>query len=327
MSAWKNGRMRVIVASNVLCAAAFAARMLPVRAEPEGVLGQHMALLDRNAKAFAARNGEALANDLTEDYVRLGLLGGRKSRNQELAELQRLFQRAGHPREASQATRLTVTGGDATHPTVATTLVQTKRSADVAGADGKPHAMTWETVDTEERILTPTGWKCRKRVELKNRISRDGGPYLPDPSPDAVSAREAIQRAYDDLARACNAGDENALRAMLPAAFQGRQIDGPTLTAAQWITEVERRRKEAWTSDASYAITGISVDTQRAIVGCQRTLLRQTPDKEGVIRTIRETDSSRDTWEKTPRGWSLQKSEALLEERDIVQPVVASGWD
>ncbi len=326
MSVWTPRKVRVIVTIGALFAAASVARVLPVRAEPEGVLGQHLALLDRNAASFAAKDREALANDLTEDYVRKDLLGGRTTRNQEVEALQQLFAKASHLQESSQASRLIVQGGDATHPTVAITLVQTTRSADMAGPDGQPHAMTWEIVDTEERISTPGGWKCRQRVELKRRVLRDGAPLLPDETPAAALAREQIRRSYDDLARASNAGDKDSVRRTLSPAFEARAVGGGTLAAGPWIAEVERRRKEAWKSDGSYTITGLALENNRATVGCQHVLLRQAPDKEGVIHTVRETTSSRDTWEKTPQGWTLLRSEALLGERDFVQPLEATGW-
>ncbi len=327
MPVWTNSGVRVFVASGMLCAAALGARLLPVRAEPEGVLGQHLALLDRNARLFAEKNRAALANDLTDNYARIGMLGEKRTRGEELAELQRLFRKATQLWETSQTSRLTVQGGDATHPTVATTLVQTKRSADVIGPDGRSQTMTWDVVDTEERISTPDGWKCRKRVVLKNAVSLDGAPYVPGETPTVAIAREQIQRAYNALANASNAGDRDALREMLATSFQASQVDGKTQTAGEWIAEIERRRKADWKSDVRYSITGISANGQQAIVGCQQTLLRQTPDKDGVIRTVRNTIGSRDRWVKRSGGWTLQRSETLLVELDIVQPLAAAGWN
>lgn len=326
MASWLVRSGRAMVAGSVLCAAALGGRPIPVRAEPEGVLAQHMALLDRNARAFGEKNREALAKDLTADYVRIGPLGDRKSRGQEMDELERLFAKGTRLRETSQPTRLVVQGGDATTPTVATTLVETRRSADVVGSDGKVHAMMWETVDTEERISTADGWKCRKRLELKSLTLRDGAPFLRDASPATATAREELRRAYSDLAAALDAGDAEHVRKLISPSLEAHGVDGKVLAAEAWLAEVERRRKEAWKSDTSYQITGLSVDKARATVACQHTLLRQAADKEGVIRTVRETNSVRDTWERAPQGWALVKSEALLGERDLVLPVEAVGW-
>ncbi len=142
----------------------------------------------------------------------------------------------------------------------------------------------------------------------------------------SAGARDRIQRAYDSLAKARNSGDGNLARTILAAGFESRSIDDKPLTADQWLAEVERGRKEAWRSNGSYEIEAISVDGDRATVGSRHTLLRQAADKEGTIHMVRETDSSRDTWRNKAQGWTLLKSETLLAERDVVQPVQAVGW-
>ena len=326
MADWTKLSVRIVVAGGMLCTMALGGRLLPARAEPQGVLGQHLELLDRNAGYFGAKNMDALAKDLTEDYERTGLVGDKKAKRKEIAELQQLFATATDLHEASQTSRLTVQGGDATTPTVATTLVQTSRSATVKDPGGKLHSMTWEIVDNEQRISTPDGWRCRQRVELKNRVTMDGAPYLHLKTPAAAETRDRIQRAYNSLAKAFNTGDGNLARTILAVGFESRSIDDKSLTADLWLAEIERRRKEAWRSDGSYEIEAISVDGDRATVGSRHNLLRQAADKEGIIHMVRETDSSRDNWQKTAQGWKLLKSETLLAETDVVQPVHAAGW-
>ena len=80
MADWTKLRARIVFAGGLVCAVGMSGRLLPVRAETQGVLGQHLELLDRNAGYFGEKNKDALDKDLTSDYERIGLLGDRKDR-------------------------------------------------------------------------------------------------------------------------------------------------------------------------------------------------------------------------------------------------------
>jgi len=300
--------------------------LLPVNAEPEGVFGQHIALLNRNAELFAAKDTAALSADLTDDYIHIDLLGVKKNKAQEIEETKRLFAAAMHLSETSQPSRLTVQGGDANSPTVATSLVETRRSADVPGPDGKLQRLTWDTVNTETRVLTAAGWKCRQRTQLKSQVLKDGAPYQPDRPAEAARAAGAIQRAYNELARDLNGGDSKGLKGVLDGAFRSTELDSKPLQVGEWIDDVERKQKEDLRSETDFEIENLTVKAGSAIVNCHRSTLRQTPDKEGVIRTTRSTDSLRDTWNERDGRWVLSSSETLLSEQAVVLPLKAAGW-
>lgn len=317
---------RYIAAAAIICAIAFAARVRPVKAEPQGILNLHIELLERNSRSFERKDDKALAADLAADYVRTDLFGRKQTRDRELDAEKQLFKTASHLFEFSQPVRLTVQGGDAAHPTVATTLVETRRSASVTAADGKSHATTWETVTKETRMHEGDNWKCSSREELKRRVTVDGTPYIADLTTEGRAARREIQSKYDSLTQALDARSHEAAAKLLAPGFKARAMDEKAVGADAFLEKIEQDRKAAWKTQYSFEITGLLPKADSTIVVSEHILLRQAPDAKGVYQTIRHKVTSRDVWENRGGKYVLRSTEALLMEQEVVLPIQPAGW-
>lgn len=317
---------RIAIAAAIVCASALLARVRPVGAEGQGVLNQHIVILERNAKSFERKDDKMLAADLAPDYVRMDLFGRKQNRDQELEADKHLFTTATRLSEFSQPVRLTVQGGDATNPTVATTLVQTRRSAVVAGSDGRSHTTTWETVTKETRRQDGDSWKCTRREEIKRRVTMDGAPYIADQTPEGRTTRRELQSAYDSLALALGARSRDAAGKLLAPGFTARSMDEKSSGADAYLDAIEEARKAAWKTEYSFEVTGLQPKGDSAVVIAEHVVLRQAPDAQGVYKTVRSRITSRDTWVKSGEAYLLKNSEALLDEQEVVLPIQAAGW-
>jgi len=317
---------RIAAVGAVICTLAFTARLRPVGAEPQGVLGQHFELLERNARAFERKDEQALASDLTADYVRTDLFGRNQTREQELEAERQLFKTVTHLYEFSQPVRLTVQGGDATHPTVAKTLVETRRSATITGSDGRSHETTWETVTTETRLHEGATWKCSRREELKRRVTIDGAPSIVGLTAEGRGAWRELQSAYDALAATLDGRTHEAANKLLSPAFMARSVDEKTAGPEQFLGKIEQARKAAIKTEYSFEITGVLPKKDSTVVIAEHIALRQAPDAQGVYQTVRHRVTSRDLWEKNGGRYLLKSTDALLDEPEVVQPIRAAGW-
>ncbi|HLJ54613.1 MAG TPA: DUF4440 domain-containing protein, partial [Chthonomonadaceae bacterium] len=183
-----------------------------------------------------------------------------------------------------------------------------------------------DIVTIDERVLTPQGWKCRKRTDLKRAVTRDGAPYIADLTDATRPILARIQHRYDSLAIALSSGDAKAAEPLFANGAELHDLSGKPMTGQQWIDAEAHARTLGLRYDLRFAVTGISVSGATAIVTCERTAIRQATDREGVYRTTRETTTLRDTWVAGQAGWVIARSEPLLAEHDGVQPIEAAGW-
>src|SRR5579872_328860 len=125
-----------LIALAALGATSAVLRMRPAAAQTRGVLNEHIDILRRNAAALRDHDAAVLDADLTPDFVHEDALGGKTNRKGEIDALRALFRSGAWLSEAALPVRLTVQGGDANSPTVATMLVQATRTAGQRAADG-----------------------------------------------------------------------------------------------------------------------------------------------------------------------------------------------
>lgn len=134
-----------------------------------------------------------------------------------------------------------------------------------------------------------------------------------EPRSDERAARAEIEACYRCYFDAFKAKDAAAAMAVLADGFTWKLTDGTVLDAAQTTTAIEEQMVSVVSVDEmSGRIRRLAVDGDEASVELLEKFVATTETEKGALQRLTSTETYRDLWKRTDKGWRLWSSELLV---------------